>query len=187
MRPQRGQPRSAHPRHPDAQTQLGREGLARSGCILGKQPIEEGAGCWQTRRSVYQSSRQEYVPKQSRIDVRMMIITLTWITYEEVGVFDWGLVVHGAEEVFTEGKDHELLKEAITEHKLLGGTGNVAVVVQDSHTSVTSNLNLKSYMVSKIRVSLSLAGREGTHIGCTLECSSEGLVSNLINHCYLSN
>ena len=105
------------------------------------------------------------------------------MTYHEISVLDGGLVHHGAEEVFSERQDHELLEEAISEHKLLRGTRDVAIVVQDAHTCETSNLHLKSHVLAQIDVDLGLFRRVGSHVVCThLPDGPEALVSNLIDH-----
>ena len=64
-------------------------------------------------------------------------------TYDEEGVLDRGLVVHGAEVVLTERQDHKLLEEAVAHHELLGGARNVAVIVEDAHASEASDLDLQ--------------------------------------------
>ena len=51
------------------------------------------------------------------------------MTYHEIGVLNGCLVIHWTEEVFTERQDHQLLKEAITEHELLCGARDVPIVV----------------------------------------------------------
>ena len=104
-------------------------------------------------------------------------------TYHIEGVLNGSLVVHGAEEVFTERQDHKLLEEAITEHELLGGTGDVTVVVEDAHTCETGNLDLEGDVGAEIDVDLGLLGRVGTDVVGSVEHSVEALVSNLINHC----
>ena len=105
------------------------------------------------------------------------------LTYHEVGVLDGSLVHHRAEEVFTDRQDHELLKEAISEHKLLRGARDITVVVQNTHARETSNLYLKGHVLAQIDVDLSLFCGEGSRIVCTLLPDGlEALVSNLINH-----
>ena len=49
--------------------------------------------------------------------------------------------------MFTERQDHELLKEAISEHELLRGARDVAIVVQDAHACETSDLHLKGHVL----------------------------------------
>ena len=85
--------------------------------------------------------------------------------------------------MLTDRQDHKLLKEAISEHELLGGTRDVTVVVKDSHTCETSDLNLECHMGAEVDIDLSLAGGVGTAVCSSCEGSSENLVSNLINHC----
>tara|TARA_B110000046_G_C12833744_1_gene330548 strand:+ start:551 stop:700 length:150 start_codon:yes stop_codon:yes gene_type:complete len=47
---------------------------------------------------------------------------LIFITYEEEGVLNGGLVVHRSEIVLFDLQDHKLFKELITHKELLGGT-----------------------------------------------------------------
>lgn len=105
------------------------------------------------------------------------------MTYHVVGVLDWGVVEHGAEEVLAEGQDHKLLEEAITHHELLRGARDVAVVVQNAHTSESGDLDLKGDVSGEVDFDLGLAGGVGTHVVSSRESGSERLVPNLINHC----
>ena len=108
----------------------------------------------------------------------------TKTTYHEEGVLDGCLVHDGAEEVFTERQDHELLKEAVAEHELLGGTRDVAVVVEDTHACVTRDLHLESDVLAEVdALDLGLLGSVGTVGGhASAPEGLEALVSNLINH-----
>lgn len=85
--------------------------------------------------------------------------------------------------MLTDRQDHKLLEETISKHELLGSTRDVTVVVKDSHTCVTGDLNLECHMGAKVDIDLSLASGVGTAVCSSLEGSSENLVSNLINHC----
>jgi hypothetical protein len=109
------------------------------------------------------------------------------ITYHEEGVLDGGSVAHGAEEVFAERQDHELLKETITEHELLGGARNVSVVVHDAHACESGDLDLKGDMRRQIDVGLGLFSGEDAGVGSSCEGSTEGFVPNLIDHCLSIN
>jgi len=84
-------------------------------------------------------------------------------TYQVPVVLNRSLVVHGAEEVLAEGQNHELLKEAVTHHELLGCTRNVAVVVENAHTGVTGNVNLQSNVCGHIEVSVDRLGGVDAH------------------------
>ena len=61
------------------------------------------------------------------------------------------------------GENHNLLKEPVTQHELLGGSGDVSVVVQDSHTCVSGDVHLEGHMRLNIHIDLSLGSRERTH------------------------
>lgn len=78
-------------------------------------------------------------------------------------------------------QDHKLFKELVTHEELLGGTGDVSVIVKDSHTGVSCNLNLKSQVSLHGNIDISLLGREHTDSIGTSEVI-EALVSNFINH-----
>ena len=47
-------------------------------------------------------------------------------------------------------KNHKLFHESVSHHELLGSSGDVTVVVLDSHTSVTSDLDSKSDVLIKV-------------------------------------
>ena len=85
------------------------------------------------------------------------------MTYNVPVVLNRSLVAHGAEIVFSQGQNHKLLKEAITQHKLLGSSGNVAIVVQNTHTSITSNVDLKGDVSIHVEVGVNALGRVDTH------------------------
>ena len=86
--------------------------------------------------------------------------------------------------MFTERQDHELLEEAVSEHKLLSGTRDVTVVVQDAHARETRDLNLQRDVSAEIDVDLSLlCGVSTSVVSSSLPDGREALVSNLINHC----
>ena len=106
---------------------------------------------------------------------------LIFITYEEEGVLNGGLVVHRSEIVLFDLQDHKLFKELITHKELLGGTWDVSVVVEDSHTGISSNLNLKSQVSLHGDVDIGLLGREDTDAIGTSEVI-EAFVSEFINH-----
>ena len=104
------------------------------------------------------------------------------ITYHVESVLDWSIVVHGAEEVFTEGEDHELLEETISHHELLSGARDVPVVVQNAHASESGDLNLEGNVRCEVDLDHRLARRVSTHVRRALESGTESLVPNLINH-----
>ena len=105
-------------------------------------------------------------------------------TYDEEGVLDGGLVVHGAEVVLAERQDHKLLEEAVAHHELLGGARDVAVIVEDAHASEASDLDLEGDVGRQINSNLGLTGRVGPHVRGAGESSSEALVTDFVNHFY---
>ena len=84
--------------------------------------------------------------------------------------------------MFAESQDHQLLEEAIAHHELLGGTGDVPVVVQDTHACETSDLHLEGHVLAQVNVDLGFASGVGTNVCCSEEGSGESLVPNLVNH-----
>jgi len=78
-------------------------------------------------------------------------------------------------------EDHKLFEETISHHELLSGTGNVSVVVENTHTGETGSLNLDSYMSSDIELHVSLGSGEGTDRLSGREVV-ETLVSDFIDH-----
>ena len=86
--------------------------------------------------------------------------------------------------MFTEVENHDGLEEAITHHELLCGTRDVAVVVENAHSSETSDVNLESDVIAETDVDAGLVGGESTHSqirGEVVEC----LVSDFINNFYI--
>lgn len=104
------------------------------------------------------------------------------MTYHEESVLNGGPVAHGAEEVFLEGKDHQLLKEAVSHHKLFGGARDVAIVVQNAHACEARDLHLKCHMRGQVDVDLDFASWVSAHVGGPGEGSVEALVPDLVNH-----
>ena len=87
----------------------------------------------------------------------------------------------GSEVVLLNGKDHKLLENLVSHKELLGGSGDVSVVVEDSHSSISGDMDLHGDVSLKVSVNLSLLG--GMHSGG--ECGTkvvEALVSDFINH-----
>ena len=84
-------------------------------------------------------------------------------TYHEEGVFNRCVVEHRSEEVLSQLQHHKLFEEAIAHHELLGGTTDVAVVVHDAHSSETSDVHLKSDMLSHVNVDVCLLCWISTH------------------------
>lgn len=111
-----------------------------------------------------------------------MPVSFAFVTYQEEGILDGGLVVHGAEEVFFQGEDHELLEEAVSHHELFCGARNVSIVVHDAHAGESCDLHLKGHVRSQIDIDLDFASRVGSYVSSTGESSAEALVPNLVNH-----
>ena len=78
-------------------------------------------------------------------------------------------------------EDHQLLEEAVAHHKLLAGTRNVSVVMQQSHTSEARDVHLQGHVSLDVEGSLSLPRWVGTR-GHLRVKDVEGLVPNFINH-----
>ena len=84
--------------------------------------------------------------------------------------------------MLTESQDHKLFEEAVTHHKLLGGTRDVPIVVEDAHTSESSDLHLKSDVGAEVAVHHGLLGRVDTTVVGHAPGCSKALVPNLVNH-----
>ncbi len=74
----------------------------------------------------------------------MSVGHVSHVASHEEGVLNGGLVGHRVEEVSLEVKNHKLFHEPVTHHELLGSTRDVTVVVLDSHTGVSSDLDSES-------------------------------------------
>ena len=84
--------------------------------------------------------------------------------------------------MLTESQDHQLLKEAISHHELLGGTRDVSVVVQDAHACESGDLHLEGDVLAQVWVSHGLLCGVDAMVSSAHERSSEALVPNLVNH-----
>jgi len=102
-------------------------------------------------------------------------------TYDEEGVLNVSGVVHGAEEMCFQLEDHKLFEELVSEEELLGGTGDVSVVVEDTHARVTSKVDLEGHVLGHIEIHVSLVRGVGTHGSSSREVV-EALVSDFIDH-----
>ena len=103
--------------------------------------------------------------------------------YHEEGVFNWGLVGHGSKEVITDLADHDHLEESVSHHELLAGTGNVAIVVQDTHASESGDVHLKGDVGLDVEGNLGLLGWVCTN-GLSSAKDVERAVPDFINHYY---
>ena len=108
-------------------------------------------------------------------------------TYNHEGLLDWSLVAHWSEELVAERQNHQLLEETVSVEELLGGSGDVSVVVENSHSVVTGDLGLDGDVVAEIEVHLSGCHLENTSSGTGGESLGEALVSNLIDHDLFNN
>ena len=106
---------------------------------------------------------------------------MIYCTYEVEGVLDWGGVVHWSEEMVFEGENDNLLEKSISHHELLGGTRDVSVVVEESHTGVSRDLDLKGQMSLHSNIHVGLLGWEHANTIGTSEVI-EALVSDFVNH-----
>ena len=69
-------------------------------------------------------------------------------------VLNWRSVIHGSEVVFLDGKDHQLLENLISHHKLFACARDISVIVEDSHASVASDLHLNGNVTGEISMDL---------------------------------
>ena len=98
-------------------------------------------------------------------------------------MLDWRPVVHGLEVMFLDSHDHDLFHKAVTHHELLGGSRNVAIVVQDTQTRVTRNVGLQSHLVSHVCLQLGLLVLENTlRVRTAAQRSSKALVTDFVDH-----
>ena len=81
---------------------------------------------------------------------------------------------------------HQLLQEPVAHEELFSGARNVAVVVHDTHSCETSNLNLNGDVLVHVGIEVSLLGWERSHTGSSLPID-EALVSDFINHLLFIN
>ncbi len=83
--------------------------------------------------------------------------------------------------MFFDGEDHELLENLVSHKELLGGSRDVSVIVEDSHTSVSGDVDLHGDVSFEVSIDLGLLG--GVHSGIKSgNCVVEALVSDFINH-----
>ena len=64
--------------------------------------------------------------------------------------------------MFTDSHNHDFLEETISHHELLSRTGDVSVVVQDSHRREASDMRLQNDVRGQININLCLLRREGS-------------------------
>ena len=62
-----------------------------------------------------------------------------------------------------EAKNHDLFEVFVAHHELLGGAGNVAIVVENAHAGVSGDVHLESDVGSHIEVGVDSLGRIDTH------------------------
>ena len=80
-----------------------------------------------------------------------------------------------------DGKDHQLFKDLVTHEELLRSTGNVSVVVHDSHASESGNVHLHGDVSGQISMNLGLlAGMNSRSQGSNSIVKT--LVSDLVDH-----
>ena len=84
--------------------------------------------------------------------------------------------------MLTNSQDHKLFEEFVTHHKLLAGTRDVSIVVEDTHTGEPGDLNLKGDVGAEITVDHGLFGWVDTTVVGHAPRRSESLIPNLVNH-----
>ena len=105
-------------------------------------------------------------------------------TYDVERILNGRAIVHWSEEVVFKRQDHSLLKEFITHQKLFTGTRNVSVRMFDTHTSVSSLLDLESHSFCEINSDLNLLSWVNTRIGGSSE-NVKALVPDFEDHTFI--
>ena len=91
------------------------------------------------------------------------------------------MVVHGSEKLLLESQDNTLFKELVTHQELFGASRNVSIAVLNSHTGVSSLLDLDGNTFFQIECDLCLSG--SMYSGVRGSCENvETLVSDFVNH-----
>lgn len=87
--------------------------------------------------------------------------------------------------MFFDGKNHQLFKELVSHEELFGGSRDVSIVVKDSHTSESSNVDLHGDISGKVSMNLGLFGGVNSWVE---SCTSivKALVSDFIDHLFIS-
>ena len=80
-------------------------------------------------------------------------------------------------------KDDGLLEKLVSHKELFASSGNVSIVVLDSHTSESGLLHLDSDGFGQIKGDLDLLSWVHSRVGCGGE-DVEAFVSDLVNHIY---
>ena len=84
------------------------------------------------------------------------------------------------------GQNHKLLKDFISHKELLGSSGDVSVVVEDSHACESSDVDLDGNVSSQISMNLGFLGWVNSWIESG-SCIIEALVSDFIDHLLIIN
>ena len=91
------------------------------------------------------------------------------------------MVVHGSEKLLLESQDNTLFKKLVTHQELFGASRNVSIAVLNSHTGVSSLLDLDGNTFLQIECNLCLSGSMYSSIRGSCE-NVETLVSDFVNH-----
>jgi hypothetical protein len=83
--------------------------------------------------------------------------------------------------VLFDGKDHELLENLVSHYELLGGSRDVSVVVEDSHTSESGDLDLHGDVPLEVSVDFGLLAGVDSGVE-SRACLVEAFVSDFVNH-----
>ena len=80
-----------------------------------------------------------------------------------------------------DSEDHDHLEEAVAHEELFRGSGDVSVVVEDSHACESGNVHLHGDVACQVGVDLSLLGEvhSGVQSGSRV---IEALVPQLVDH-----
>ena len=148
---------------------------ARIYCTPGMPWFVEDADCLRTRRSVCLTSQPKFVTKE-------MILSDNLQTYQKEGLLNRRLVVHGSEIVFFDSEDHKLFEKSIAHHKLLAGTWDVPVVMEEPHSGVSGDVSLQHNVVCQIHICLCCFWRPHSEaLSWTWEVV-EPFVSDFVDH-----
>ena len=91
------------------------------------------------------------------------------------------MIVHGSEKLLLESQDNTLFKKFVTHQELFGASRNVSIAVLNSHTGVSSLLDLDGNTFFQIECDLSLSGSMYSWVRGSGE-NVETLVSDFVYH-----
>ena len=91
------------------------------------------------------------------------------------------MVVHGSEKLLFECQDNTLFKKLVSHQELFGSSRDVSIAVLNSHTGVSSLLDLDGNTFFQIECNLCLSGSMYSWVGSSSE-NIETLVSDFKDH-----